>query len=525
MAEVCRWLIGQRELCETLEIRRFTELESRPAHYALGCLALEGLVHEVISTNWDTCIERALSDLRREPMGPDGTGTTYSAISSLNRYRRYGATRRRAGGAAVLRLYKINGCALEYTRQPGDETAERIVATERQLQDFGKRRWARDLLRDRARSRTLLFSGFGSDEPQVRHAVLELMEEFLQDGQAAPDHELFVTAYQPYLSFSQQQILRAFCSARKEPGRSVEDTMAERSVTGRDAAYFEIAAGKLPADHFWCALFEAAIEGLLRQRYMNRGFALWMWLEAHATAPAMLREQLLRWLFPPERRKHSAFRCAVPGLFGPNPMRRGFVLMRWLEAMQGKPPSGPVPRYCALRDRREPLLPLATLATLFALAALGPSPAVRLSEFVDRINPQSGNGLRITAPPVAGGPPPFPAAVSLVAEGADEPDEHAAPADPAASRVEFVVTVPKSVARHAKSRLRQGAGTGRVVLRTRYGISAAKLLELPEADKLQGWQVLARLFAEREDPRDERRRRRLRRERANGPGEREGAHV
>jgi hypothetical protein len=77
---------------------------------------------------------------------------------------------------------------------------------------------------------------------------------------------------------------------------------------------------------------------------------------------------------------------------------------------------------------------------------------------------------------------------------------------------------------HRRIRLRQGAGTGRVVLRTRYGISAAKLLELPEADKLQGWQVLARLFAEREDPRDERRRRRLRRERANDPRERETTH-
>ncbi|MCL6612315.1 MAG: SIR2 family protein [Peptococcaceae bacterium] len=43
---------------------------------------------------------------------------------------------------------------------------------------ISERSWARDLFRDRLRSRTFLFSGFGSDEPQVRHTALQVVEEF-----------------------------------------------------------------------------------------------------------------------------------------------------------------------------------------------------------------------------------------------------------------------------------------------------------------------------------------------------------
>ena len=45
---------------------------------------------------------------------------------------------------------------------------------ERQLQNWRERKWARDLFNDCLRSRTLVFSGFGSEEPQVRHTALQI---------------------------------------------------------------------------------------------------------------------------------------------------------------------------------------------------------------------------------------------------------------------------------------------------------------------------------------------------------------
>lgn len=522
MAEVCRWLVGAHELCKALEISRFAQLEPRPAHYAIGCLVLEGLLDEVISTNWDTCLEKALGHLEGRADGGGSGDSTHRVVTSLGSYRRHGARRRRKNGGAVLRLYKINGCAAEYTRDPPSQ-ATAIVVTERQLQDFGERSWARDLLRDRVRSRTLLFSGFGSDEPQVRHTVLQLMDELSRDGHnaPAPEHELFVIAYSATLSFSQQQILRAFSVARGLNGTNIEDAIQERSLTGRSARYFNIEdAGRpgqseLPADHFWCALFEAAIGRLIAERYTKPGFALHSWLSLHSPAPLAVLASLLIWLFPPESHGESVFPCAVPGLFGPHPTQQGFILGRWLRAM-GQPNADAaceIPAYCALRDRKEPLLPLAALTTLLFLARLASSRSTReaptpLSELLGRLDGSSGRGLALRRPAASSDATPGPESVFLVTENAYEADLRSAAKKEPVARTRYEIAVPQSLARHADSRsmIQMGQETRRI--NRRHRIAASELLS---ADLRAGWGSLTRLFARREDPSDARRKRRLRR--------------
>ncbi len=60
----------------------------------------------------------------------------------------------------------LNGCAKK----------SNIILTERQLQNWRENKWARDLFRVRCRTRSILFSGFGSQEPQIRHTVLQVKE-------------------------------------------------------------------------------------------------------------------------------------------------------------------------------------------------------------------------------------------------------------------------------------------------------------------------------------------------------------
>ena len=373
------------------------------------------------------------------------------------------------------------------------------------------------------RSRTLLFSGFGSDEPQVRHTVLQLMDELSRDGHnaPAPEHELFVIAYSATLSFSQQQILRAFSVARGLNGTNIEDAIQERSLTGRSARYFNIEdAGRpgqseLPADHFWCALFEAAIGRLIAERYTKPGFALHSWLSLHSPAPLAVLASLLIWLFPPESHGESVFPCAVPGLFGPHPTQQGFILGRWLRAM-GQPNADAaceIPAYCALRDRKEPLLPLAALTTLLFLARLASSRSTReaptpLSELLGRLDGSSGRGLALRRPAASSDATPGPESVFLVTENAYEADLRSAAKKEPVARTRYEIAVPQSLARHADSRsmIQMGQETRRI--NRRHRIAASELLS---ADLRAGWGSLTRLFARREDPSDARRKRRLRR--------------
>lgn len=522
MAEIVLWQKGPDGLCKALALDNFTRLRPQPAHYAIAALALEGIIEEVISTNWDTCIEDAVRELS------SGARDLCRPVTSLAQYRKGRCT----ADASALLLYKINGCAEGYkpSKRLDDERELPVVTTERQLQDFGKRQWARDLLRDRARSRVLLFSGFGSDEPQVRHTVLQLMEEFSQDD-GCTEHKLFVVAYEQSLSFNQRQILRAFVRANGKPAKEADNTpedgvpsyekqILEHALMGSDAHYFGASGSELPADNFWCAAFEACIEKLLRTRYAAQGGALATWLDQWSPEPERTRRRFLDWLFPPEKREKSAFHCPVPGLLGPHPEdpTGGFRLMGWIKVMDGD--RGKMPRYLPFRDQKRALLPIATLLILYLLSG-GDLP---LCEFVKQIDENSEYGLRVRLVDArsaqSGGIDTTDATdvrlitrtlanqMLLPGEAQATEVQEALSRLATESRLLVVIVVPESVGRTRPSRACEIRGDRMRMLRV-WQIEAHELLKLREIGR-RGWGVLAHLVAESSGPKTASRR--LRRE-------------
>ena len=402
LAEFAEDLLGEfGKVLDVIQISKFSRLTPVAAHYALACLALEGLVDEIISTNWDCCIEAAMKELTGVEDSKENS--SIRVITDVEFYRRHGARRITKENKTILKFYKINGCA--------KQASKNIIITERQLQDFGQRSWARDLLKDRARSRTILFSGFGSDDPQVRHTVLQLLDEFStcpnnKSSETESEHGLFMIAYDETLSFNQWQIVRWFC--KNAELESSGEKVRSHVVTGKDAGFFRShTKSRLPADDFWCALLEAALYRLIKDRYAREGSEFYTWLTTLHNAPDLTCQQFLNWLFPDPREgsNSSAFKCGVQGLFGPSASGQGFLLSHWLRIMDGRPEekaenSGDrVPAYRVLRE--ESLYPLATLFMLYLLARFaqasegGENETISLLGLTKNIREDFGLGLHL----------------------------------------------------------------------------------------------------------------------------------
>ncbi|WP_162488313.1 SIR2 family NAD-dependent protein deacylase [Azospirillum lipoferum] len=242
LAEWLTWLSGPVAVCHAAGIADYQKLFPLPSHRYLAGLAREGLVEEVITTNYDCCIETAFD----QSFGPASkrAGESRAVVTSLQHYRTYAAAHQRPGH---LLIYKVNGCAREFaavdpTKRAELETAaERIVLTERQLQGFRRENWARDLFQDRARTRTLMFSGFGSDEPQIRHTALTLMEEFGRDSGRTPPVDAMALPNAPFLhshdgklSFNQRQVMLGFLHAHANPTVGTAELMPDLDVVCRN---------------------------------------------------------------------------------------------------------------------------------------------------------------------------------------------------------------------------------------------------------------------------------------------------
>jgi hypothetical protein len=306
---------GWAATMEVLRIDRFADLEPQPAHVYLGYLAREGLVTEVVTSNYDTCLELALArTLMEHERQPESL--PLKVVCDLDGYRRDGASSH-AGPARrlVLHVYKINGCARRYRQQlihplhlPSvNSAAERIVLTERQLQTFRSEGWAEDLLRDRSRCRALLFCGFGSDEPQVRHTLLAVAREFTAGGGGDDGKcwELpnapFMVLYEQVLSFTQYQVMRGYADAHGAKFNASLTEPLSNVIGGLDASWFGATATlpadfRLPADNFWKGVFQAAFLRLV-DRAAGPSGVLRRWLSAQRVpAPSAVADVLRTWL-------------------------------------------------------------------------------------------------------------------------------------------------------------------------------------------------------------------------------------
>lgn len=401
LCELYTMLEGAEALCKTLQIDLMTKLEPLPAHYYLAMLAWEGLVRQLITTNYDTCIEEA--HRRCKPsLQAAAKRPPVAVIRDLESFREEAGFLNTGGPGTSprLQLFKINGCAAHYAHQMTKgkrsrlKAAHSILLTERQLQDFRERQWARELLRMTARSRVLLFSGFGSDEPQVRHTMLLLVEEFGQEDrphmQCLKEPDLadfpnapFMQAFDEHLTFNQYQPMFGYAEAHlknnsskkpKELLKEIEAFIAKRSAKGLDGESLKRGAGKqLPADLFFARLYLRTWRALLKRHTQEeRPFTRWL-LSVETLRPLWRYHvgNLCEWLYP----DYPGFEFgAFPFLLELRPpkpeevpLTRPAPLWCWMHAMSL--PTGEasrtMPPYPALRE--EGLSVLSTLFLLFLL--------------------------------------------------------------------------------------------------------------------------------------------------------------
>jgi hypothetical protein len=269
-----------------LDIRIFLSLAPTSAHRYIAWLVREGLFSEVISTNYDCALENAYA----ASFGEDSSQTAVSeleeskrraffvAISNRDDYRNHAnqSQSQRLNGipTTVLRLYKINGCAANYADLTEEDRKRRsglLVITERHLQDFGLRKWAEDLFRDRFRCRAVVFSGFGAEEPQVRFTALRVLEEFSDASaptspavsyEAARPPHCFVQEYNSTLTASQLQIAKA---AIRPPPISPDPLPAVFS--------------KIGPNEFWRDLYRGVVPRVIARR-LERSL-VFAWLREH----------------------------------------------------------------------------------------------------------------------------------------------------------------------------------------------------------------------------------------------------
>jgi len=298
-------ILDHSQIVKTLRIKDFSDLQPVPAHYYIAFLVHEGLINEVITTNYDCCLRKAIENTSQK-----SNHIKSESIFDLESYRKKGSRRLLPHNGNILRVYKINGCAKNLLDK---ENYKSILLTEKQLQHMDNRKWAKDLLRDRARSRSIIFSGFGSDEPQVRFTILRLIEEFSKDGtnnntnDKEPKNPIWVHAYGS-LTFSQKQLMHSYWRAHNSV--DIKQQINQHTFTGEDIeklySYLGIEKeGKdkehLPADLFWQTLFEIIFLALI-ERYSSPHHPGWNWfasLDEPSSSKGMYRQyEFMKWLDP-----------------------------------------------------------------------------------------------------------------------------------------------------------------------------------------------------------------------------------
>ncbi|MCL6477699.1 MAG: SIR2 family protein [Peptococcaceae bacterium] len=349
-----------------LLVDEFVNLKPTPAHRYIAFLAREELIDEVITTNYDTCLEKSyidtFSDLKNDI---DEKNIPARVVTKLEEYRE------NAGKVYVendgqrlrcLKVYKINGCAKKFKND--NTLKDSILLTEYQLQDWRQRHWARDLFRDRLRSRTLVFSGFGSDEPQVRHTALQVVEEFQNTNNSVKDwwtlpNAPFIATYENRISFNQLQILYAFTKAHG--GSMTFDEVHRNAFTGIDAGFFGCTEQKLTADNFWKRVFQIAFWRLLKE-YCTKNSRAFNYLSAIIPPTEALFQDMLDWIIP-EDKPFGRF----PNLLEVNNGNGYTLLSLWVWCIRYRKNMPQAGWYAPLKDRPV-LIPLLFLILYLVFA-------------------------------------------------------------------------------------------------------------------------------------------------------------
>lgn len=237
-----------KRLVELLQIDRYRDLRPTSAHHCIAKLSREGLINEVITTNYDCNFEKSYIEL--------SSGSNSDVISCLDDYRKKGAE---VGEVNRLKVFKVNGCAERLTDTTFKKRYESILLTDRQLQKWRNRQWAADVFRDRLRSKSLIFVGFGSDEPQVHHTLQTVLDEYTDelennDQDVLETHSApIVAVFDAYPTFHQQQIVNTYALHHKNHPQDGDKLIIRNPDRDKN----------LTADELWERIYERVARTLI----------------------------------------------------------------------------------------------------------------------------------------------------------------------------------------------------------------------------------------------------------------------
>jgi hypothetical protein len=165
----------------------------RDRHRVLARLAREGLCPLLLTTNYDLLLEGAcrLAGFEVPPFGNEDAGDLESLKppATYDRLYRVGAPvdffRRGAAFRSAL-LVKIHGCANRYRLERATSDwcnyLPSIVFTYREIQNWRKDSWSRDLVSTLLRTRTMVLCGYSGADPVLHDTFRSVYEEIqMQD--------------------------------------------------------------------------------------------------------------------------------------------------------------------------------------------------------------------------------------------------------------------------------------------------------------------------------------------------------
>lgn len=161
-------------------------------HLIIARLAKEGLIDELITTNYDTLLELALwsvgMERLKEPPQLDNDipwAENFVVIYAKNRYIQNLPYR------SIFRLHKIHGCVDALINHfsgrckcsPKECTEnlmskdQNFVITHKDLLDWRADQWAQSMLEDRARNHFMVFAGFSGSDNVVHNSFRNIFQE------------------------------------------------------------------------------------------------------------------------------------------------------------------------------------------------------------------------------------------------------------------------------------------------------------------------------------------------------------
>jgi hypothetical protein len=241
-----------------IDFQRFSDAEPDVAHMFIACLLIEGRITQVLTTNWDRLIEKAIARNTSKPCS-ETAKVVIDDPSWLDRFT----------GPPVI-FAKIHGCATQYPTN-----CDEIVITTTDLHIAAAPGWRHDAVHD-ILSRRVLFCGYSASDYTLMVPAKVIAD--LRSRAALPNAEYFVA-------------------------HDADLPAGARELTGTSADYhLRMYANDMFASLYFAAMkkrFENAITTAEQQTQPERAFFKWndaIWRQALDRVQILVSNELAAFL-------------------------------------------------------------------------------------------------------------------------------------------------------------------------------------------------------------------------------------